>query len=329
LIFVNRQGRNFNEQGNDFNRTAGADFNLISDDGTWQGKLFFHHNFTPNQKPDQFASAGWLRYSVPGFEVNWNHEYIGSNYNPEVGFVPRRGVWRWQPYIQQTFYPADRTLVNEHGWGIEQDYYFDNSGRFNQLDRAVFPFYYMSFANTMNVSVFAGQVYTRLTFPFDATGRGEESNELPVGEYTYWRVGGNFSTDRRALLTASTRVEAGGYYNGSNLNWRGTLAYRFQPFGSITLNFQQDNIILPQPFKSAQLNLASLLLDLTPTRDIFITAFVQYNTQMNNINLNTRVQWRFAPMSDVFLVYTDNYDATKLEIRNRAIALKVTYWLNL
>jgi hypothetical protein len=56
---------------------------------------------------------------------------------------------------------------------------------------------------------------------------------------------------------------------------------------------------------------------------------VQYNTQLNNLNLNTRVQWRFAPMSDVFLVYTDNYDATMLQIRNRAIALKVTYWLNI
>ncbi len=329
MIFVNRQGNNFNEQGNNFNRTLGADFNLISNDGTWQGKLFFHQNFTPNQKADQFASAGWLRYSVPGLEVNWNHEYIGTNYNPEVGFVPRRGIWRWQPYIQKTFYPDDRSIVNEHGTGLEQSSYFDNSGRFNVLDNESFAFYYVTFTNTMNLSVFGGNIFTRLTFPFDPTGRGDKANELPTGEYNYWRFGGNFSTDRRALFTASTRIESGGYYNGSNLNWRVSLAYRFQPFGSITVNFQQDNITLPQPFKSAQLNLASLLLDLTPTRDIFLTAFLQYNTQANNVNLNTRVQWRFAPMSDIFLVYTDNYDATSFQIRNRAIALKFTYWLNI
>jgi Domain of unknown function (DUF5916) len=329
MIFVNRQGRNFNEQGNDFNRTLGADFNLLSNDGTWQGKLFYHQNFTPNQKADQFASAGWLRYSVPGLEVNWNHEYIGSNYSPEVGFVPRRGVWRWQPFVQKTFYPEDRTIVNEHGTGIEQSSYFDNSGRFNVLDNESFVYYYVNFTNTMNASVFGGNIYTRLTFPFDPTGRGDKANELPIGEYNYWRLGGDFSTDRRSLFSAFAAVRVGGYFNGTNLNVRGSLAYRFQPFGSITMNFQQDNIVLPQPYRSAQLNLASILLDITPTRDIFITAFVQYNTQLNNLNLNTRVQWRFAPMSDVFLVYTDNYDATMLQIRNRAIALKVTYWLNI
>jgi hypothetical protein len=329
-IFVNRQGQNFNNQtGNDFNRTVGADFNLISEDGTWQGKLFFHQNFTPNQQADQFASAGWLRYSVPGLEVNWNHEYIGSNYSPEVGFVPRRGIWRWQPFVQKTFYPDDRTVVNEHGTGIEQNSYFDNSGRFNVLDNESFGYYYVTFANTVNVSVFGGNIFTRLTFPFDPTGRSEKANELPIGEYSYWRFGGNFSSDRRALFTATGRVEAGGYFNGTNLNLRGSLAYRFQPFGSITVNLQQNNIVLPQPYKSTQLYLASLLLDVTPTRDIFITAFVQYNTQLNNVNLNTRVQWRFAPMSDVFLVYTDNYDATNFQIRNRAIALKLTYWLNI
>jgi hypothetical protein len=329
LIFVNRQGNNFNEQGNNFNRTLGADFNLISNDGTWQGKLFYHHNFTPNQKPDNFASAGWLRYSIPGLEVNWNHEYIGSNYSPEVGFVPRTGVWRVQPFVQQVFYPSDRSVVNEHGWGLEQDYYFDNSGQFKSLDRSIFPYYYVTFANTMNVSAWGGNIYTRLTFPFDPTGRGDANNALPVGEYSYWRFGAEASSDRRALFTLSGRTEGGTYYNGSLLGLRGSATYRFQPFGSISINFQHNNIILPQPFTSAQLNLASILLDVTPTRDIFITAFLQYNTQLNNINLNTRVQWRFAPMSDVFLVYTDNYDATMLQLRNRAIALKVSYWLNI
>jgi hypothetical protein len=33
-------------------------------------------------------------------------------------------------------------------------------------------------------------------------------------------------------------------------------------------------------------------------------------------------------MSDVFLVYTDNYDAALWQIRNRGVALKITYWLN-
>jgi hypothetical protein len=330
MIFVNRQGENFNQEtGNNFNRTLGADFSLLSNDGVWTGKLFYHHNFTPNPKPDQFASAGWLRYSVPGLEVNWNHEYIGSNYNPEVGFVPRTGVWRIQPTMQQTFYPTDRTVVNEHGWGAESDMYFDNSGRFTPLDRSVFAWYFMNFTNTVFASVFAGNIYTRLTSPFDASGKGDNTRALPVGEYTYNRFGVEFGSDRRAPFVATAAVRAGTFFNGTNTRINGSLAYRFLPYGSLTVNLQRDYVILPEPYNSNELTLGSLQLDFTPTRELFFTAFLQYNTQINNVNLNARMQWRFAPMSDVFLVYTDNYDATSFAIRNRGIALKMTYWLNI
>jgi len=48
------------------------------------------------------------------------------------------------------------------------------------------------------------------------------------------------------------------------------------------------------------------------------------------------LQWRFAPVSDFFLVYTDNYFAESIPNyyiktwtpKNRALILKMTYWLN-
>jgi len=64
---------------------------------------------------------------------------------------------------------------------------------------------------------------------------------------------------------------------------------------------------------------------------------MQYNTQANNFNLNARAQWRFAPVSDLFLVYTDNSYAEQIpnspvsvfSPKNKAVVLKVVYWLNL
>jgi hypothetical protein len=54
----------------------------------------------------------------------------------------------------------------------------------------------------------------------------------------------------------------------------------------------------------------------------------QYNNQINNINTNIRFQWRFKPVSDFYLVYTDNYTETG-KVKNRGIVFKATYWLNL
>jgi hypothetical protein len=64
------------------------------------------------------------------------------------------------------------------------------------------------------------------------------------------------------------------------------------------------------------------------TNTLFFTAFVQYNEQIENINLNTRFQWRFKPASDLFIVYTDNYLPAPFNVKNRSLVLKFTSWWN-
>jgi hypothetical protein len=65
------------------------------------------------------------------------------------------------------------------------------------------------------------------------------------------------------------------------------------------------------------------------TNKLYFTAFAQYNEQLRNVNLNTRIQWRYRPASDLFIVYTDNYFPETFAVRNRALVVKLTYWWNL
>ena len=59
------------------------------------------------------------------------------------------------------------------------------------------------------------------------------------------------------------------------------------------------------------------------TDKLFLFTYIQYNTQINNINLNTRLQWRFMPASDLFIVYTDNYLPDHFRAKNRSILFKI------
>jgi hypothetical protein len=80
----------------------------------------------------------------------------------------------------------------------------------------------------------------------------------------------------------------------------------------------------------ASLFLISPRAEINFSNSIFWTTFFQYNTQADNININSRLQWRFKPMSDLFLVYTDNYyNSPFLKNKNRAFVFKLNYWLNL
>jgi hypothetical protein len=67
-----------------------------------------------------------------------------------------------------------------------------------------------------------------------------------------------------------------------------------------------DNVSLPDPYSSAKLFLIGPKLDFTFTDKLYLTTFVRYNNQIDNINMNIRFQWRFAPMSDLFIIYTGN-----------------------
>ena len=107
-----------------------------------------------------------------------------------------------------------------------------------------------------------------------------------------------------------------------------TLNYRFQPHGSIGLFGAYNHIELPAPYADADLILVGPKLDLTFTNTIFFTTFVQYNNQIDNINVNMRFQWRYAPVSDFFIVYTNNSFPSPLQSKDRALVAKISYYFN-
>ena len=71
------------------------------------------------------------------------------------------------------------------------------------------------------------------------------------------------------------------------------------------------------------------------TKNLYWATLLQYSNQRENLSLNTRLQWRFAPLSDLFIVYNDNYYTEDRynsifipRVKNRSLNLKLTYWLD-
>ena len=96
-----------------------------------------------------------------------------------------------------------------------------------------------------------------------------------------------------------------------------------------SLNFNYDKISLPDPHPSADIWLISPKFDITFSRTLFWSTLVQYSNQRDNLGINSRLQWRFAPLSDLYIVYNDNYFVNSFAPKVRSINLKLTYWLNI
>jgi len=329
-IFINRETMGYEAGKTDsaytrYNRMAGLEYNLASTNNVWKGKILLHKTFTPEVKSDDFTHAVDLEYSKRKFELEWTHRYVGSNYNAEVGFVPRTGYFSIRPRVRYRIFPKSQKIVS-HGpvFGMENIWSKDA----DLTDSETFLSYRMEFLDRSSVEMWVSNDYVKLLDYFDPTNTDGELLE-PGSEYQWNAIGAFYQSTQARLFTYQFETRYGGYYNGHRAYIGGELGYRFQPFGSISMDFTYNDIRLPEPYKSTSFWLLSPRLDVTFTNRIFLTTFLQYNEQADNINLNARFQWRFQPASDIFLVYTDNYLPENFHVKNRALVFKITYWYNI
>lgn len=306
-----------------FNRVAGLDFNLQSNDNKWTGKIFYHRSFGPENLKKSFAHATYIDYNTRVFHFTWNHETVGDGYNAEVGFVPRSNYWRFEPRVDFRILPESGPVFR-HSFTIEGDVFTDEN--MNITDENTRVRYSIQFRNTSFISFTAFNEYIQLLNSFDPTRSGGE--RLQAGEdFRFNRYGVTYRSDSRENFFYNVSAYNGGFYNGNRLMLSSSLNYRYQPFGSIALDFQYNKLDFPEPYSSADLFLVGPKFDVSFTDQLFLSTFVQYNSQIDNININTRFQWRFRPVSDLYVVYTDNYFPDNLKVKNRALILKLSYWL--
>jgi hypothetical protein len=309
----------------DFNRVLGLDYNLASKDSKWTGKAFYHHSFQPDQAQKSFASGAQMSYSTQLWEVFLTVQSVGENYNPETGFARRVGYQRIAHTTFRSIFPK-KGPVNSHSFGID----FDALGnqRYGVTDWDANLIYRIMFKNTAMFNIRTRREYVYLFSPFDPTNTG--GVKLPEGtDYNQNLIIASFTSDFRKKVNFRLETRSGDYFNGSRLNLSGALNFRFQPYAVVSLDFSANRIRLPAPYSDADLLLIGPRFDFTFSKSVFWTTFVQYNNQIDNININSRFQWRFAPVSDLFVVYTDNYFPDGFVNKTRALVLKLTYWLNL
>ena len=328
VFFVNRQRTtDINDStytGSAFNRVAGIDFNLASADNRWTGKFFYHQAFTPEGLSNDLALSAQAEYATQAWQVSYGQAYVGAGYQAEVGFVRRRGFHRLNPAAQYRFYPPNSRLAN-HGPTVEMTQFFNTD--FDQTDREIELGYTFNWLNRSSFTIEGEDGFVKLQAPFDPTNTGRDT--LATGsEYTWKEIAVIYNSDARKLFNYELETRYGGFFNGDRWSIGGAINYRVQPYGSLALVASYNKLSFPDPFEDVDLVLIGPRLDITFTDKLFLTTFLQYNDQIDNVNVNVRFQWRYAPVSDLFVVYTDNSFPNQWQTKNRALVAKVSYWLN-
>jgi hypothetical protein len=332
LIFVNKDATSKieNEAYNQYNRVLGVDYNIANADNSWVGKVYYQQAFTPDDVDEKYAHGVELTYKEKAYSLEWLHQLVGENFDAEVGFVPRKNFFRIKPQVRTYFYPTSG-LLTQHGFGAEFEMFFQPGLDIGKTDQAIKLFWDFQMRNSARGRLTLQQQYTYLFEDFDPTKVQSDSTAILLAgtDYNYFNASATFNSDRRKLVSFRVEPTIGQFFNGFRAGLNTNISLRLQPRANISLQMSYNYLKLEEPFEPVSLFLVGPRFDLTFSKKLFLTAFFQYNNQIDNFNINTRLQWRFAPVSDMFLVYTDNYGTNPWGETSRALVFKVTYWLNL
>lgn len=330
-IFVNKQNTSdaaFVQPDEEYNRLIGLDYNLANKDNSWNGKFYLHKSFTPGIDSKDYSGGARMEYNKNNWRATSATLFINEDFNSELGFIPRKDIFRNFSKLERLFFPKGGT-INRHIFSLNSFFVWRPEVAFTLGDRTLSPQWEAQFKNTSSLSAKPRTRYTKLFDSFDPSR--SDGLELPEGsEYRYTNLEVEYKSDQRKKFYYTANTTYGEFFNGEILTLRAEATLRLQPKLVLGINARYDNIDLPAPYADNRIWLVSPRVDVTFSKNLFWNTLVQYSTLQDNFGINSRLQWRFAPLSDLFLVYNDNYFTdTTFAPRFRSINLKLTYWLYL
>ena len=329
---INRQETSDFNFGNDYNRVAGLNVNYKSNNNKWTGLVNYSKSFNDGISRDNAFFNGSIYFNKRGFKFNTSFRTLGENYITDVGFTPRlynydaiNNVTVREGYMQtssgieyEKFYEKSKTLNSVRFLRYGLNNYFDESGNITQsqhsLNSAVF------FKDLSAVYFVINYDYVDLKYGFDPLRNGKA---LMPGEYNFGILKVGYNSANNQKLRYRVNVQKGTYYDGDRTTAGAYLNYQMLPFANFELSYDVNKIDLNQLGKET-FHLTRFTGEVFFNNRLNWTTYVQYNTQRDNFNVNTRLQWEYNPLSYVYLVLTDNFNQ-QIARQNWGIAFKMNY----
>ncbi len=286
---------------------------------------------TEGRGGDGYAAATRLTYNSNDIFSFLIFDYVGRDYNPEVGFLARSNYFNinpgfiyllrpnWLPQFIRSYEPAvffTSILSADQGLELERIW-------------SIYPFF-ITFQDGSSFSFSVRPNFQRLNNNFYPLGVAIEP-----GEYNFTRNVVEYNSDSSNKISWKTSYSWGGFYDG-NLNSFSaglTLAPISQTF--FTLSYELNRVKeLGIAKKNLNRSLLTPELRLALNPRVHFQAFSQYQFDriesesfLNKFrNWNVRFSWEFKPLSFLYLIFNNSKnDFIDPSINRNQIIGKLTY----
>ena len=283
----------------DFNRTFAADAAIgIGEALTFSS--FISRTDDPESFNDSHAwdlSGNW---SSRDWTMTGQAREIGEGFNPEVGFLPRRGYRYYQYHVMHKLRPSWLREIRPHvsyytyrsrKTGIESGY--EESARVHVDSHWEWPS--------------GAQIHSGANFnvegiyePFQILGTDAV---IPKGTYSGWETQLVYNSNAAARLSVTSRINIGSFLTGSRRGGNASLTFRPNASFSTSARATYFDVNLPQgEFETVLLGM-NFGYFFTPR--VYLQSLVQYSNQLDSWSANLRFGWLNTAGTGLFIVYND------------------------
>jgi hypothetical protein len=317
-IVLNREGG----PGAAYNRTIGADFNLVLKKTTTLTALAAK-TFTPGVSGHDLAAGFDFAYQQDRYNYGVTYLDVGAAFNAEMGYIRRTDVRN--PRVRGAWTPRPGW------WGVRQltigglvDTYANHSGSLvSQTADAQFG---AAFNDTSVLAMDLARDEDHLSAPW-RLGNGV----VPAGAYRWDTFTASYVSNASLRVAGSGTVQVGSYYGGEKTTVSGGLNLLPTTHLLIEVSSNHNRIILPATLPYVT-NTVSTRVSYSFSPRLFTKGFIQYNDDKRQATVNLLLWYIYRPGSDFYLVYNQGWDTNVpgpqgSAVRNRSLSVKLTYWM--
>ena len=267
---------------------------------------------------DTAAYAAKIDYPNDKWDMRLWYRRIGRDFDPSLGFVPRRAMQRWNPAISNRTRLA-RGPIQDITHGINPYITTDLKGRWETYDSPIQSVW--RFRSGDRFQVVFTPAGDRPLQPFHIS----PGVIISPGPYTWIRRSVSFATAAKRRFATSLSWAFGPFYDGELDQWDWQAVWN--PTALFTVELTAERNVGDLPAGRFTQNVLGTRLRVNFSPDLSIASYAQYDTDSESVGVNSRLRWTFLPVADLFVVYNHNVRSLldRWELQSNQLLVKLQY----
>ncbi len=286
-----------------------------------------HSNPADEDDPDAIEGVGGianldLHLRSHNWELVQANYYVSDDFNPEIGFIARTGIFREAVAVVRRYRLAQHN-INQLNFTLRGSMNFSDEVD-DLLDYSVgirsFVETNSDYTFTLRVDYFSDEVLE----VFDIA----DKVDIPVGRYTEAALEVAATMPERYNIGAFATYRYGGFFGGTIHQFRPGFLVR--PLSTLYFNSSANVSLIDIPdlqadFVTAALNSSA---SYSINQQMYLDANASWNQPDDQLNFQYRFRWRFRPLSDLFVVYSEEREDASFDALFRSFLVKVVVYFN-